>query len=203
MTEAILLSLMGAAGGLFLGWGLLRAARTLLPDLNTALRFGGVLGLTRAGLTRSGLENISLDFTTVVATAGVAGVTALFFGLAPAWRAARHDLTSSMKAGGAGSLAQGSRGFGFRNILVASEIALALVLAVASGLMLRTVDRLGQTTLGFDPHNVVSLRVALPTAQYEPDQAGQFFERLLERMRSRGEIEDAGAGSCAGPSARR
>ena len=107
-----------------------------------------------------------------------------------------------MKAGGAGSLAQGSRGFGLLNILVASEIALALVLAVGVRPDAQNRHRLGQTTLGFDPHNVVSMRVALPTAQYHPAQAGQFFERLLERMRSRGEIEDAGAGSCAPVSGR-
>ena len=197
MTEALLLSLLGATGGLVVGWALLRSARGLLPDLNTALRFDGVLGFTRAGLTRSGLDLVGLDFTTVVVAAAVAGAAALLFGLAPAWMAARHDLSSSMKAGGAGSLAHGSRGFGLRSVLVASEIALALVLAVASGLMIRTVDHLGRTTLGFDPRKVVSLRVALPSAQYQLEQASQFFERLIEQMRSRGEIEDAAAGSCA------
>jgi putative ABC transport system permease protein len=197
MTEALLVSLAGATGGLVVGWGLLRAARGLLPDLNTALRFDGILGLSRAGLTRSGVDLIGLDFTTVVVAAAVAGAAALLFGLAPAWRAARHDLSSSMKAGGAGSLAQGSRGFGLRNVLVSAEIALALVLVVASGLMVRTVDHLGQIALGFDPRHVISLRVALPSAQYQPEQASRFFEQLIERMRSRGEIADAAAGSCA------
>ena len=202
MTEALLLSLLGAAGGLIVGWGLLRAAGGLMPDLNTALRFDGLLGITRAGLTRSGLDLIGLDFTAVVVAAAVASVAALLFGLAPAWQAARHDLSSSMKAGSAGSLAHGSRGFGLRSALVAAEIALALVLAVASGLMMKTVDHLGRTTLGFDPRNVISLRVALPSAQYELEQASVFFERLLEQLRSRGEIESAGAGSCAPVSGR-
>jgi len=202
MTEALLLSLLGATGGLIVGWRLLRTARAMMPDLNTVLRFDGILGLTRAGLTRSGLDLIGLDFTAVVVAAAVAGVAALLFGLAPAWQAARHDLSSSIKAGGAGSLAHGSRGFGLRSVLVACEIALALVLAVASGLMIRTVDHLGRTTLGFDPRNVVSLRVALPSAQYEPEQASRFFEHLIERMRSRGEIENAAAGSCAPVSGR-
>jgi len=196
LTEALVLATVGAAGGLFAGWALLRGARALMPDLNTALRFGGTLGIERAALTRRGLELLGLDLTTVVVTAAVAVVAALLFGLGPAWQAAHRDLTASVRSGSDGALAPGTRGVRMRALLVATEIAAALVLVVACGLMLRTLAKLQQTPLGFDPRDVVSLRLSLPSAQYDPARAGQLFEQLTARLEANPEIHVA-LGLCA------
>jgi putative ABC transport system permease protein len=197
LTESLLLSLAGAAGGLAIGWGLLAAARASMPDLNTVLRFSGNIGYERAGLTRTGIERIGVDWTILLATAGLAALAAILVGLAPAWQAARHDLTSSIKTGGAASVSHGTRGFGFRNLLVAAEIALALMLVVASGLMLRTVAGLDRTPLGFDPDRLISARFEFPPAQYDNARATRTVSDLLDRLRARGEIEDVAFGTCA------
>jgi predicted permease len=197
LTESLLVSLAGAAGGLAIGWGLLGAARAFMPDLNTVLRFGGNIGYERAGLTRTGIDRIGLDWTVLLATAGLAALAAILVGLAPAWQAARHDLTSSIKAGGAGSVAHGTRGFGFRNLLVAAEIALALMLVVASGLMLRTVAGLDRTPLGFDPDRLVSARFEFPPAQYDAARATRTVNELIDRLQAQGEVEGVAYGSCA------
>ena len=170
----MLLSLLGAAGGLVRRMGpcCVRPG-DLLPDLNTALRFDGVLGLTRAGLTRSGLDLVGLDFTTVVAAAAVAGAAALLFGLAPAWMsgAARpvleHEGRRRRIAG-----ARLARLRAPQACSSPSEIALALVLAVGvrpdaqNGRSPRPARRSASTRA-----SVVSLRVALPSAQDQLDQA--------------------------------
>src|SRR5262249_9756259 len=117
-------------------------------------------------------------------TFAVALVTGVSFGLAPALAWSRQDPNQSLKEGGRSS-SEGSCGHRFRGSLVVAEIALALVLLVGAGLMIKTLMLLGQVDLGFNPGNVLTMRIALRGATYEDaEPQADFFSRLLERVKS-------------------
>lgn len=143
LTESLLLSSIGGILGLLLAaWGT-QAALHRLPA-----------GLPRAG--EVGLDGRVLLFTTVVSLA-----CGLFFGLAPALRGARSDLHETLKEGGRGQSGTRHRAQG---VLVVAEMALALVLLISAGLMLRSLQALWNVNPGFQSHNVLSFGVALPPA---------------------------------------
>ena len=148
--------------------------------------------MTRVGLGRLGLDGSTLLFTVIVTACA-----ATMFGLVPAWRAARRDLTCTIKAGASGALAQGGRGFSGRNLLIVGEMALALVLLTAGGLMLKSVARLQATELGFEPDSLLSVRIALPAPQYNGQRATQLLEHLVGALAPRPGIESVAYGSCA------
>jgi putative ABC transport system permease protein len=193
MTESALLAAMGALAAIGVAYVLLTAGAALMPDLRAVLpRAGAASGLTRVGLGRLGFDASTLLFTGLVAAG-----TATLFGLVPAWRAARRDLTSTIKAGASGALTQGGRGFSGRNLLIVGETALALLLLTAGGLMLKSVARLQATDLGFEPDALLSVRVALPAPHYNPQRATQLLEQLVGRLASRPGLEAVAYGSCA------
>lgn len=185
MTESLLLAAVGAAAGLFVAYAFLSTGASLMPDLRVVMTGSR----STIGLTRVGLNLLQLDARVVLYAAGVAALTALFFGLAPALRASRRDLTMTMKSGSPGAVSSGLRGFSIRNILVTGEVALALVLLAAGGLMVKSVVRLQQTELGFNPASVLTLRLSLPAPQYDGPRATQMFEQLLTRLASHPQIE--------------
>jgi putative ABC transport system permease protein len=193
MTETLLLASAGAVGGLAVAYGAVTGAVQLMPDLGTVLP-----RQTPAGdLTRVGLGMLGLDGTTLLFTFAIAAVTAVLFGLGPAWRASRRDLTDAMKAGTSGVVSQGTRGFAVRNLLIVGEMALALVLLTAGGLMLKSVARLQATELGFRPDGLLSSRVTLPAPQYDRPRATAFLNDLVDRLGRRADIESVAYGSCA------
>ena len=147
------------------------------------------------GLTRIGLGLIGVDWTTLLFTAGVAGLTVMLFGLLPAWHASRSEIVNTMKAG-AGSIAQGSGGRNVRNLLIAGETALALVLLVASGLMLQSVNNLQRTELGFEPDGVVTVSLSLPIAKYDAARSTQFWTDLLRRVHALPGVQSAAFANC-------
>jgi len=134
-------------------------------------------------------------------TFGLALLTVFIFGLLPALQAAKADVRESLNEGGRTGI--GSRKqTRMRRLLVITEVALALVLLVASGLMVRSFIKLRQVDVGFSEHNVLTLRVPLPEAKYpEPktandpqDPAGLgFYEQLLERVRTLPGVKSATA----------
>ena len=191
MTESGVLAVGGAAVGLLVAYAAVSAAAALLPDLRMVLPRGQTAGLTRIGLGRLGLDLTTLTFTWSVAAAAM-----LLFGLLPAWRATRGDLSTTIKAGSPGT-GQGSRGLSGRNLLVVGEMALALVLLTASGLMLKSVARLYATELGFRPDSLLSVRMALPAPQYNAARATQYFEQLLGRLETRSQLQSIAYASCA------
>ena len=145
VTESLLLGLLGGAAGLLVAQAALQVVKTINPG----------------NIPR--LEAIALDGTVLAFTFAVALLTGVLFGLAPALRAARVDLSSSMKAGGRS--AQGEGGFGssrgrLRSLLVVVEVAISLVLLVGAGLLVRSFVRLQQVSPGFEPAGVVSMRVS-------------------------------------------
>ena len=191
MTESLLLAVAGAVAGLGVAYVVLAAGASLMPDLRMVLPRGHTAGLTRVGLGLIGLDSATLLFAVTTAA-----VTSVLFGLVPAWRVSRRDLSVTMKADAAGAVAPGSRGVTVRNALMVAEMALALVLLTAGGLMLKSVARLQATELGFRPDSVLSVRLALPSPKYNPQRGGQFFEQLLARLDGQPELGAVGFGSC-------
>ena len=190
MTESLLLAALGTAAGLFVAYGATRAGAALLPEAGTVLPPGPSIGPMRLGLDHLGLDGTTLVFTMLV---GVA--TAVLFGLGPAWRTSRRDLTAVIKAGSSGAVSRVS-GAALRNLLLVGEMALALVLLTAGGLMLTSVIRLQATSLGFDPRSLVTAALTLPDPQYDPARATQLFDQLLKRLESQPGIESIAHGSC-------
>ena len=107
----------------------------------------------------------------------------MIFSLAPAARLLRADLTDSMKEGGAQRHDRRRRASRFRNALVVVEMALAVVLLVGAGLMLRTLWSLQRIDLGFKPSGVLTMRISLPAASYRAGRSrwSDFYSRLLDR----------------------
>ena len=130
------------------------------------------------------MADVALDARVLGFTALVAFATSIIFSLAPALRAIRIDLTDSLKDGSQ-SVSGGGARQRFRNGLVVVEMALAVVLLVGAGLMLRSLWSLQRVELGFDPSSVLTMRISLPQSSYEkPEQVVAFYQRLLERVRA-------------------
>jgi putative ABC transport system permease protein len=144
---------------------------------------------------------INVNGRVLLFTFGLALLTILIFGLLPALQAARADVRESLNEGGRSGI--GSRKQGrLRRLLVIAEVALALVLLVGSGLMVRSFIKLRQVDLGFTAHNVLTMRVPLPAAKYpEPLTATDqreppglaFYEQLLTRLRALPGVQGATA----------
>ena len=144
---------------------------------------------------------INVNNRVLIFTFGLALLTILFFGLLPALQAAKANVTGSLNEGGRSGI--GSRRQGrLRRLLVVTEVALALVLLVGSGLMVRSFIKLRQVDLGFTARNVVTMRVPLPAAKYpspltatDPSEpAGlAFYDQLLTRVRALPGVQGATA----------
>ncbi len=193
MTESLLLASVGAIGGLAVAYGVVSGAAALMPDLRMVLPPDSVSGnLTRVGLGMLGLDGRTLAFTVFAAMA-----TAVLFGLGPAWRSSRRELTEAMKAGASGATVHGHGTFGLRNFLMVGEMALALVLLTAGGLMIKSVLRLQSTELGFNAEKVLTLRLALPRPQYDAARATAFLAEAVDRLSRRADIQSVAYASCA------
>ena len=171
LVESLLLSLMGGSTGLLVAnWGL-GAVRTVMPPSLAQ----GALGVTPIGIDRGVLAF----------TFAVAAVTGLLFGIGPALLASRHDLESSLKESSrsaAGSVGRNR----LRRTMVAGEIALAVVLLVGAGLLVRSFARLLAVDPGFRPEQVVTMAVNLrePLENGVAQQASSFFADVADRVRS-------------------
>jgi predicted permease len=179
LTENVLLSLMGGAAGL--GLALLGVA--------TIRQFGP------ANIPR--LDGIGIDGRVLAFTFFVALATGLLFGLGPALRASRVDPNAALKEGGRGSVGTSAFGFGhgqLRKILITAEVALSLVLLIGAGLLIRSYQRITNASPGFNPHNVLSMRVSLPGFRYKtPQMVSSFYQQLNERVRALPGVEYVGS----------
>jgi putative ABC transport system permease protein len=175
LTESVVLAALGGALGLVL-------ARVGMEAL---------VGLAPASIPR--LDTAALDGGVLLFTAGAALVTGLLFGSIPALQAARRDLVAPLKEGGRGATAGQSRQR-VRRSLVVAEVALAVVLVIGAGLLIRSFQELRQVELGFDPENVLTLQLALPGTDY-PQTADlvAFYPQLLERVEALPGVRSAGA----------
>ena len=198
--ESLLLSGAGAGAGLVVATGLLAIAGAVLPDPDVFLQssvFPGTQRMTgAAGLTRIGAGMIRLDAATLAFTAGVTLVTALLVSILPAFQASALRPSHVLRAAGGTSTARGLGGFGSRAVLVAAEIAIALVLLAGAGLMLRSALHLYDTNIGADPTNVLTAAVDLPGARYSPESGARLQETLLYAVLALPGVESAGWGFC-------
>jgi putative ABC transport system permease protein len=175
LTESLLLALTGGALGLLLAYWLTGALVALSPP--------NLLGAGAAGVNP----------TVLLFTLAVSLLTGVAFGLAPAVEASRLNLNVSLNESGRGNVGVGRAGR-VRGALVVAEIGLALVLLIGAGLMVRSFLRLQAVHPGFDPRNLLTMRVALPQTKYaDAGSQIQFFRRAAERMRALPGVRDASA----------
>jgi putative ABC transport system permease protein len=128
------------------------------------------------------LENAQLNLQVLLFTMMISIVAGLLFGLAPAVQVSKLDLTEALKEGNRGS-GSGRLHGRMRNILVAIEVGLALLLLTGAGLLIQSVARLHQVNPGFDPSNVLTMNVWLPGIKYEGElKRTQLFERIVEHV---------------------
>ncbi len=170
-----------------------RLTRQLLTESVILSSLSGVLGLLLAyagikllvSLTPSEvprLHEIGLHVPVFLWTLAISVVTGVLFGLAPAVQASRTDLNQALKES-SGQNTGGSQGSALRNVLVVSEVAVALLLLVGAGLMTRSFFRLQQVNPGFEATNLLSMNIALPPKKYrQPQQTNAFFDQLIERV---------------------
>ncbi|MGH9432516.1 MAG: ABC transporter permease [Terriglobia bacterium] len=172
LTESVLLGIAGGALGLLLAsWGT-QAVLATVPD----------------SLPR--MQDIGLDGWVLLFTFGVAILTGILFGLAPAMQSSKIDLQESLKEGGWGTVGGRHR---LQNVFVVSEVALAAVLLVGAGLMIRTIAHMWSTNPGFDPHNVLTMQVALsPSIVDDPAKIRIAYHQLLDRVRNIPGVRSAG-----------
>jgi putative ABC transport system permease protein len=125
---------------------------------------------------------VGLDWRVLAFTFGVSMLTGVVFGLVPALQSSKFQLTESLKEGGRGS--DGSHRNRVRGALVVTELAIAVVLLIGAGLLIKSLWRLRQIDPGFNPHNVLSFSVAVPDVKYPGEKSTRFFEDLLARIHS-------------------
>jgi len=177
ITESLLLSLAGGTLGLLFAWAslgpLLKLSSTSVPAVLTV-----------------GLDRWVLFFTLVVSF-----VTGLVFGIVPAVRTAKLDLRETLNEGSRGSTT-GPGQHRIRGVLVAVEIAMAMLLLVGAGLLLRSFSRLQEVPPGFQADHLLVADLPLSlTAYSKPQQRFEFFDRLVARAKSLPGVRSAGAAS--------
>ena len=174
LTESVLLSFLAAIPGLLLAyWGV--SALGSLP-----------------GIPVNQFGEIHLDLTVLCFALGIAALTGLVFGLAPALQVGRRDLHDDLKLGGKGAGAAAASSKWLRNGLVVGEIALSLCLLIGAGLLLRSFERLRSVDIGVRPENVYTAKVALPESQYKEEDRARVYRDMAERL-SRAPGVDAAA----------
>lgn len=190
-----------------LGAGRLRLVRQLLAESVMLSTVGGVCGIFVAmasipvlmHLSPTDVERVSavsIDTSVLLFTIGVSVLTGLLFGVMPALHASRANVQDALKEGTRGS--SGLHGGRVRNVLVVSELALAVVLLVSAALMIRSFSRLQQVNPGFDKERIVAASVWLPapndpqSSPYnKPEARAVFYREVLRRVAEMGGVESA------------
>ena len=186
-----------------LGAGRLRIARQLITESVMLALFGGALGTLLAIWGVQGLVALSgpnipataqvrIDFTVLLFTLATSVLTGLLFGLAPAWRTMNLSLSETLKEGGRSGSESAQRNRA-RSLLVILESAVAVMLLVGAGLLIRSLVRLQNTNPGFDSSHVLTLRIDLPQKKYAtPDSLSGFWEQFENRIRALPGVESVG-----------
>lgn len=190
-----------------LGAGKARLVRQLLTESLLLSVAGGGLGVALANWSMGPLlhfapknvprlEGTQIDLRVLLFTLAISIATGILFGLAPALFASRHDLSNSLKETGATVTSTRSRER-LRSALLISEVALAIVLVIASGLMVRSILRVLDVKLGANPDHVLAADVYLTGAKYaKPEARNNFFKEALARIQQIPGVESAGAILC-------
>ncbi|HEX3183766.1 MAG TPA: ABC transporter permease [Pyrinomonadaceae bacterium] len=174
LTESITLSVLGGAAGILLGsWGV-----------------NALLALNPIPIPR--YNKISVDLTVLAFTLLASVATGIVFGLAPAWQSLRVDLNSALKEGGRGAVAEtGQRRLS--SMLVIAEMAIAMVLLIGAGLLLRSFAHLLDVKPGFTTENLLTMQIGLPNAAYQqPEKRAAFMQQLETSLRGAPEVTSVG-----------
>lgn len=190
-----------------IGAGRARLARQLITENLVLAAIGGALGLLLAAwslrtLILMGPRDIprltdsTIDVPVLLFAAIVSSVVGLLAGLAPILNAGKVDITTALKEGSP-TAGTGKRGQAFRNTLVISEIAITLVLAFASGLLIRSLMAAENADTGFDPQHLLAIELQLPQSRYaSDDSARNYYEQLSQNLRREPGVEDIGLVMC-------
>jgi putative ABC transport system permease protein len=175
LTESVMLSLAGGVLGVLVAWWGTKALVALSPP------------------ALIDLKSVGVSLPVLAFTLGLSLMTGIVFGLIPSLEATRFDLQDSLKEGGknVGGTAGSHR---VRSLFVVTQVALALVLLVGAGLLLKSFNRLQSVDPGFNANNLLTMRVTLPFAKYQEDSKRiDFFKKALEQVRAIPGVEAAGA----------
>ena len=177
-----------------LGAGRWRLIRQLLTESAVLAVLGGTLGVALAQVSLWAVmavippntipdeSHVRLNTAVLLFSLGLACTSTLLFGLAPAWQLSRTDANGVLREGGR-SLTAGGRQARLRSALIVVELALSMVLLVGAGLMVRTLARMQQVALPFDPSRILTMRVPLPETRYPAvEDRARFLTTLLERV---------------------
>ncbi len=178
LTESLVLALCGGLLGLLLAWGLTRAIPALAPD----------------NLPR--IQEIRLDGRVLAFAGAVSLVAGVLAGLVPAWRVLRRGPELTLQEEG-GTRATGGAGRGLRSSLLVVEAALAVVLLVGAGLLVRSFARLVEVDGGFEPDHVLTTQIYVPDPSREPAQNAALLAALLARLKALPGVVAAGAANMA------
>jgi putative ABC transport system permease protein len=165
LTESVLLALTGGGLGFLLAtWGV-----------------KGLIRLNENNIPRA--QEVGVDTRVLAFTLVLSVLTGLLFGLAPALHSSKASLTETLKEGGRSS--GGVERARFRNLLVASEIALALILLIGAGLLVKSFGRLLDVDPGFRTQNLLTMQISLPRSRYRDDhQIRAFYQQALEKVKA-------------------
>jgi putative ABC transport system permease protein len=170
LIENLVLFLVGAGLGLLLALACVKCLN--LADYLEVAQLGGV----------------RLDLRVLAFAAAVSLSTGLLFGLVPALKASQSNFNDALKAGGRDAMGSRHR-TRIRSLLVMTEIAFSLVLLTGAGLMIGSLRNLLGVSLGFNPENVVTMRLSLPEARYSIARTAVFYRQLQDRVRSQPGVE--------------
>ena len=175
LTENLVLALAGGGLGLLLAVWSVATLRTVVPEMFPLL------------------QHMSVDLPVLAFTLGLSLLTGVLFGLVPAWKATRLDLNSTLKeSAGRSESSGGSQRI--RGFLLAFEVALAVLLSVSAGLLLRSFERVATVKPGVRVAGVLTMTLSLPDVKYDTAvKRGQFYKSLMEQLESVRGVRSAGA----------
>ena len=178
LTESICLALVSGTAGILVALMTQPIVRALIPA------------------TFPRVDEMSVDINVLAFGVLVSIVSGLVFGIVPALRASRLDVSQSLTIAGRGST--GSSRAGLRQMLIAVQIAVATMLLVDAALFLEGFVRLQRVPLGFEPTGVLTTRISLPRSRYsDAERVGAFYDRLVKSVQASGQLQSVGLATSA------
>jgi putative ABC transport system permease protein len=175
LTESLLLSIIGGVTGLLLAWWGTRALLALSPPELMDLRSTGV------------------NVPVLLFTFALSLISGIAFGLVPAFEASRFDINEPLKESARGVIG-GTRAQRLRSVFVVAQVALALVLLIGAGLLIKSLSRLQSVDPGFQADHLLTMRINLPVRKYDSDpKLLNFFKQAIEQIRAIPGVESVGA----------
>ena len=175
LIESLLLSIVGGAAGVFLAIWIVKGLLALKPPMDFPLTI-----------------DLALDWRVLLFSLGVSLLAGAVFGLAPALQSTRPNLLHALKD----TSAQGGAGrTRLRSVLVVAQIAISLVVLIAAGLVVRTLQQLQTMNPGFDPQNALTMSFDLSLQGYDEARGRQFYHQLAERVRALPGVKSAAVSS--------